>query len=179
MTENNFNDQTPNGLWVIGALNLLGLTWVIYDSLSEGSVFLLGLIALCLLLIYGLVILKANWARIIFLFLAWIGLIQFIISILLLFTKSPLSSSIYYLTITTVILVISLMIQIWIIKYLTRPDIAKLFGVIPKGQRFNDEAACPFCRKPLRTKLAKQCPHCFEDWHHKPQIKALIENDTN
>ena len=26
---------------------------------------------------------------------------------------------------------------------------------------------CPYCGGPLRTSRAKQCPHCFEAWHHK------------
>lgn len=25
-------------------------------------------------------------------------------------------------------------------------------------------ASCPFCSKPLRSKSAKQCPHCFKNW---------------
>ena len=24
---------------------------------------------------------------------------------------------------------------------------------------------CPKCNQPIRTKYAKQCPHCFETWH--------------
>jgi hypothetical protein len=26
---------------------------------------------------------------------------------------------------------------------------------------------CPYCGKPLRTSLAKQCPHCLKDWHNE------------
>jgi len=26
---------------------------------------------------------------------------------------------------------------------------------------------CPYCSKPLRTSLAKQCPHCFKSWHNE------------
>jgi predicted Zn-ribbon and HTH transcriptional regulator len=28
-------------------------------------------------------------------------------------------------------------------------------------------APCPYCGKPLRTKKAKQCPHCFNSWHNE------------
>jgi hypothetical protein len=24
---------------------------------------------------------------------------------------------------------------------------------------------CPYCGKPVRTSRARQCPHCFADWH--------------
>lgn len=30
--------------------------------------------------------------------------------------------------------------------------------------RLEETAPCPFCGKALRTKKAKQCPHCFENW---------------
>ena len=26
---------------------------------------------------------------------------------------------------------------------------------------------CPFCNKILRSKKARQCPHCLEDWHDR------------
>jgi len=31
--------------------------------------------------------------------------------------------------------------------------------------RENGDTPCPFCGEPLRTSLAKQCPHCFRQWH--------------
>jgi hypothetical protein len=34
-------------------------------------------------------------------------------------------------------------------------------GKIPE----NYTQPCPYCGKSLRTKLAKQCPHCLMDWH--------------
>lgn len=33
---------------------------------------------------------------------------------------------------------------------------------------------CPYCGKPLVTNSAKQCPHCFMDWHDPHNIKKLI-----
>ena len=34
----------------------------------------------------------------------------------------------------------------------------------PKESSFDLTTACPFCSKPLRSKSAKQCPHCFKSW---------------
>jgi len=32
---------------------------------------------------------------------------------------------------------------------------------------------CPYCGKPLRTALAKQCPHCRKDWHDPENVGEL------
>ena len=32
---------------------------------------------------------------------------------------------------------------------------------------------CPYCGEPLRTKVAKQCRHCFRDWHDENELKWL------
>ena len=32
---------------------------------------------------------------------------------------------------------------------------------------------CPYCAKPLKTALAKQCPHCNMDWHDAEHPKRL------
>jgi hypothetical protein len=34
-------------------------------------------------------------------------------------------------------------------------------------------APCPYCGKPLKTALAKQCPHCNMDWHDPKNPKQL------
>jgi hypothetical protein len=34
-------------------------------------------------------------------------------------------------------------------------------------------APCPYCGKPLKTALAKQCPHCNMDWHDPEHPKRL------
>lgn len=34
---------------------------------------------------------------------------------------------------------------------------------------------CPYCGKPLRTSLAKQCPHCLMDWHEPDNPRSLID----
>lgn len=34
-------------------------------------------------------------------------------------------------------------------------------------------APCPYCGKPLKTALAKQCPHCNMDWHNPDKPKRL------
>jgi hypothetical protein len=34
-------------------------------------------------------------------------------------------------------------------------------------------APCPYCGKPLKTALAKQCPHCNMDWHNPKNPKKL------
>jgi hypothetical protein len=34
-------------------------------------------------------------------------------------------------------------------------------------------APCPYCGKPLKTALAKQCPHCNMDWHDPKNPKRL------
>jgi hypothetical protein len=37
-------------------------------------------------------------------------------------------------------------------------------------------APCPYCGKPLKTALAKQCPHCNMDWHDPKKPKRLGAN---
>jgi hypothetical protein len=32
---------------------------------------------------------------------------------------------------------------------------------------------CPYCDSPLRTSLAKQCPHCLRDWHDPNHVRNL------
>ena len=34
-------------------------------------------------------------------------------------------------------------------------------------------APCPYCGKPLKTALARQCPHCNMDWHDPDYPKRL------
>jgi hypothetical protein len=34
-------------------------------------------------------------------------------------------------------------------------------------------APCPYCGKPLKTALAKQCPHCNMDWHDPARPRRL------
>ncbi len=34
---------------------------------------------------------------------------------------------------------------------------------------------CPYCQKPLRTTLAKQCPHCLMDWHDPENPRNLTD----
>ena len=35
---------------------------------------------------------------------------------------------------------------------------------------------CPYCDKPLRTSLAKQCPHCLMDWHDPGNPRHLTDS---
>ena len=32
---------------------------------------------------------------------------------------------------------------------------------------------CPYCEKPLRTSLAKQCRYCLRDWHDEENVVHL------
>ena len=49
---------------------------------------------------------------------------------------------------------------------------AKIWRIHPNGPaaktyneaKFDKSTSCPFCEKALRTKEAKQCPHCFKSW---------------
>ena len=34
-------------------------------------------------------------------------------------------------------------------------------------------APCPYCGKPLRTPVAKQCRHCLMDWHDAQNPKSI------
>jgi hypothetical protein len=34
-------------------------------------------------------------------------------------------------------------------------------------------APCPYCEKPLRTPLARQCRHCRRDWHDPLRLRWL------
>jgi hypothetical protein len=34
-------------------------------------------------------------------------------------------------------------------------------------------APCPYCGQPLKTARAKQCPHCFMDWHDPEHPRSL------
>ena len=178
MNQNNINNERPYGLWAIGGLNLLGLFLAFIEYRENMGVFLWTLYAVAIFLIYGLVILKANWARIVFLVFGSLAIIQLSLSLLILLSNIIEFSLNYFLIINITSLIIPLVIQIWVIKYLTRNDVVQMFGLIPKGRKYDKEAICPFCKKPLRTKLAKQCPHCFEDWHDKPEIKAVIQNSN-
>lgn len=40
---------------------------------------------------------------------------------------------------------------------------------------------CPYCGKPLKTALAKQCPHCNMDWHDpkKPKRLGMTQGNAN
>ena len=49
-------------------------------------------------------------------------------------------------------------------------DWAKLW-VYHSGQP--ETSPCPYCGKPLRTPLAKQCRHCHSDWHDPDRVVKL------
>ena len=40
---------------------------------------------------------------------------------------------------------------------------------------FGTTGPCPYCGQPLKTARAKQCPHCFMDWHDAANPKSLKE----
>jgi hypothetical protein len=42
-----------------------------------------------------------------------------------------------------------------------------------KANAARSTAPCPYCGKPLKTALAKQCPHCNMDWHNPDKPKRL------
>lgn len=52
---------------------------------------------------------------------------------------------------------------------------AKIWRLHPNGPNaktekeasFEPGTKCPFCGNPLRTKNAKQCPHCFKSWRNE------------
>lgn len=43
---------------------------------------------------------------------------------------------------------------------------------------YGTAAPCPYCGKPLKTALAKQCPHCNMDWHDPKNPKRLGSSGT-
>ena len=42
-----------------------------------------------------------------------------------------------------------------------------------KADAVGTTAPCPYCGRPLKTALAKQCPHCNMDWHDINHPKKL------
>ena len=52
-----------------------------------------------------------------------------------------------------------------ILSFAKRPTKIELIQREGFLSKFLPKASCPYCGKPLRTKKAKQCMHCFKSWH--------------
>jgi len=50
---------------------------------------------------------------------------------------------------------------------------AKLWVVHSGRPHYRSNAPCPYCGLPLVTDHAKQCDHCFMDWHNPGNVIKL------
>lgn len=160
------SEERLYGLWFITGIHALLVLFVLYDviispsNLSYLSVLVWGVI------LWALFVKKANWSRIIFLVLAWLKILGGIGGSIYLAANFELANWIEYLFIAITFIILPCSLDAFIIYYLSRKDIKSLY-VKPKIKLapLDESTSCPKCSQPLRTALAKQCPHCLSDWH--------------
>lgn len=164
---NRVPQKWPVGLHMIALLYLVGTAFVAF---TEPNLVTTGIALILVVLVLGLYR-RHNWARLITLAFAWLGIAIGILRLMSLISSSGKFQSPFPFFVIFSVELIALTLNSWIAYYFTRPDIAEFYGVSRKTVHVS--APCPYCEEPLRTAKAKQCPHCLMDWHDSSNPKRI------